>query len=247
MKILLTNDDGVFAEGLRILKETFESLGEVYVVAPDRERTAISHALTLDRPLRLRKVAERTYAVDGTPVDCIHLALSCVMPERPSLVVSGINSGPNMGEEVVYSGTVSAAFEATFLGLPSMAVSLAARQGHRYEAAAQIALKVAKEILCRGLPRRVFLNVNVPNLGQGDIKGLKVTKLGRRVFGDCVVERVDPRGNRYYWIGGADAGYEAIEGTDYSAVASGYVSVTPLKADLTAYEELETFKGWGFE
>ncbi len=247
MKILLTNDDGVFAEGLRVLREAFQELGDVYVVAPDRERTAISHALTLDRPLRIREVGERLWAVDGTPVDCIHLALHCVLGERPALVVSGVNNGPNMGEEVVYSGTVSAAFEATFLGLRAMAVSIAARRGHHYHTAAHVALRVAKRVLEEGLPPRVFLNVNVPNLPEGKVRGFKITRLGHRIFKDCIVERVDPRGHKYYWIGGADTGYEGGEGTDFAAVAEGYVSVTPLKADLTAYEELEGLKRWRFE
>jgi len=245
MKVLLTNDDGVFAEGIRALKEAFEGWGEVFVVAPDRERTAIAHALTLHRPLRLEQMAERVFAVDGTPVDCVHMAISQVMGSKPDLLVSGINNGPNMGEEVVYSGTVSAAFEATFLGIPAFAISLATRRDHRYRTAAQVALKVARAIPEHGLPERTFLNINVPNCEEGELKGFRITRLGRRLFSDCIIEKVDPRGKKYYWIGGAEPGYSPLDGSDFDAVASGYVSVTPLRVDLTDEGAMEVLARWG--
>jgi len=244
MKILLTNDDGVSSEGLRALADAMKALGEVYVVAPDRERSAAAHSLTLHRPLRVEEVAPRVYAADGTPVDCVNLAVYGILKGLPDLVISGINNGPNLGEDLVYSGTVSAAFEATFLGIPAFAISLAAREAFRYQTAANFALKVAAHIMQNGLPRDTFLNINVPNLEEDKIRSFKITRQGKRVFQDAVVEKVDPRGKKYYWIGGGDQGFQEIEGTDFHAVANGSISITPLCVDLTNRTAVRELEGW---
>jgi 5'-nucleotidase len=244
MKILITNDDGVFSEGLRALADTMKALGEVYVVAPDRERSAAAHSLTLHRPLRVEEVAPRVYAADGTPVDCVNLAIYGILKGRPDLVVSGINNGPNLGEDLVYSGTVSAAFEAAFLGIPAFAVSLAAREDFRYQGAANFALKVAAHIMQVGLPKDTFLNINVPNVKEDKIRSYKITHQGKRVFEDAVVEKVDPRGKKYYWIGGGDQGFQEIAGTDFHAVANHYISITPLCVDLTNRAAVPELEGW---
>jgi 5'-nucleotidase len=244
MKILITNDDGVSSEGLRALADTMKALGEVYVVAPDRERSAAAHSLTLHRPLRVEEVAPKVYAADGTPVDCVNLAVYGILKGRPDLVISGINNGPNLGEDLVYSGTVSAAFEATFLGIPAFAISLAAREGFRYQAAANFALKVAVYIMQNGLPQDTFLNINVPNVEEDKIRSYKITHQGKRVFEDAVVEKVDPRGKKYYWIGGGDQGFQEIAGTDFHAVSNHYISITPLCVDLTNRSVVQELEGW---
>jgi 5'-nucleotidase len=245
--ILVTNDDGVFSEGLRTLADTLGQLGEVRVVAPDRERSAAAHSLTLHRPLRVEQVSTHVWAVDGTPVDCVNLAVYGVLKGRPALVVSGINKGPNLGEDVVYSGTVSAAFEARFLGIPSFAISLASRDDFRYATGADVALKIARHILKQGVPRGTFLNVNVPNVDAEKLRSYKITRQGQRIFKDAVVEKVDPWGKKYYWIGGEDLGFEEIEGTDFHAVSHGFVSITPLCVDLTNYQAKEVLEGWVLE
>ncbi|UCC66663.1 MAG: 5'/3'-nucleotidase SurE [Deltaproteobacteria bacterium] len=244
MTILVTNDDGVFSEGLSILANTMEALGEVYVVAPDRERSAAAHSLTLHRPLRVEEVSPGVYAVDGTPVDCVNLAVYGIIRGRPDLVVSGINKGPNLGEDVVYSGTVSAAFEATFLGIPAIAISLASRRDFKYQVAANFALKVAKNIMQVGLPAETFLNINVPNVEENEIRSCKITRQGKRVFGDAVVEKVDPRGKKYYWIGGEEEGFQDIEGTDFHAIANNHISITPLCVNLTSHSAVKELEGW---
>lgn len=244
MRILLTNDDGIHSQGLMVLKEALESLGEVYVVAPEGERTAVSHALTLRCPVRLWEVGEGIWATDGTPADCVHLALHVVLGGKPDLVVSGPNNGPNMGEEVFYSGTVAAALEAAFMGIPAVAISMATRRDHRYETAARVALKVIERLRRCPLPPRIALNVNVPNLPMESLKGFKVTRLAHRVFPNRIQEGRDPRGGKYYWIGGPEPEFLQEVGTDAFAVSQGYVSLTPLKADLTAYGELEKMVGW---
>jgi 5'-nucleotidase len=244
MKILVTNDDGVSSEGLRTLAQTVETLGEVYVVAPDRERSATAHSLTLHRPLRVEAISPRVYAVDGTPVDCINLAVYGILENHPDLVISGINNGPNLGEDLVYSGTVSAAFEATFLGIPAFAISLAARKDFQYQVAADFALKVATYIIQGELPQDTFLNINVPNVGHDEIRSYKITHQGKRVFADAVVEKVDPRGKKYYWIGGGDQGFQEIEGTDFHAIANHYISITPLCVDLTNRSVMRELGEW---
>jgi 5'-nucleotidase len=244
MKILLTNDDGVFSKGLRTLAKTMETLGEVYVVAPDRERSAAAHSLTLHRPLRVEEIEPRVFAVDGTPVDCVTLAVYGILKGHPDLVISGINNGPNLGEDLVYSGTVSAAFEATFLRIPAFAISLASRKDFKYQVAANFALKVAAHIMRVGLPTETLLNINVPNVEEDAIRSYKITRQGKRVFEDAVVEKVDPRGKKYYWMGGGDQGFEEIAGTDFHAVANHYISITPLCVDLTNHSAVKELEGW---
>jgi 5'-nucleotidase len=247
MKILVTNDDGIHAPGIKALAQAFRTLGDVLVVAPDGERSASGHALTLQRPLRLHEIAEGEYAVDGTPTDCVLLAVHAVLKgELPDLVVSGVNTGPNMGDDVTYSGTVSAAFEGTLLGIPSMAVSLATFDPVPYEPAAEIALRIAKRFLEKGLPPKTLLNVNVPPGPIESLKGVRLTKLGHRVFTDIIAPRVDPRGRAYYWVAGT-AKWAPEERTDIDAIQKGYVSVTPLNMDMTDFKLLVELEGWGLE
>jgi 5'/3'-nucleotidase len=236
--ILVSNDDGIRAAGIRALAAALESVGEVWIVAPDREQSAASHSLSLHRPLRVEQLGPRRFAIDGTPTDCVNLAINGIMPVRPSLVVSGINHGANMGDDITYSGTVSAAMEGTLLNVPSIAVSLAWRDELDFTTAAQFAQRLAKSVLQYGLPRDTLLNVNVPSLPASELRGYLVTRQGKRKYGDAIVEKVDPRGKKYYWIGGEDLGFVAAEGTDFTAVEGGYISVTPLHMDLTNYASI---------
>ncbi len=265
MKILVSNDDGVYSPGLQRLAEALAKLGEVYVVAPDRERNAASHSLTLHKPLRAEQVAERVFAINGTPTDCINLGVNFFMPERPSLIVSGINKGENLGDDISYSGTVSAAIEGTILGIPSFAISQARLPAFSqqstvnspqtiddgqwsmdyFETAAEFALILARMILKRGLPRDTFLNVNVPNLPIEKIKGVRITCQGKRLYDATnIIEKVDPRGKKYYWIGGNRLSWEKKENTDFEAVSEGMISVTPLHLDLTNYSAIEELLSW---
>jgi len=247
--ILCSNDDGIDAPGIRAAEEALADLGEVVVCAPDRERSAASHAISLDRPLRVTEVSPGRFAVSGTPVDCIYLAMLHVCPRPPALVVSGINRGYNMGSDVFYSGTVAAAVEGAIRGTPALAVSLDFRTalGGRYGDAARFTHAVAHAILEQGLPPATVLNVNVP---PGDLSGYRFTCLGRRIYRDLVDVRKDPRGRHYYWIGGPDIGHGDVPGSDCDAVANGHASITPLDLDLTHHGLLETLPGWklkGFE
>src|SRR6058998_424086 len=237
--ILVTNDDGVHAAGLLALAAALGPLGDVYVVAPDREQSAVGHALTLHRPLRVTQVGERRFSVNGTPSDCVNLAVLGFLPERPVLVASGINHGSNLGDDVTYSGTVSAAMEGTLLGVPSIAVSLV--DGGDFDQAARIARLLALRVLVVGLPRKTLLNVNVPATAP---RGIRITRLGHRVYSGKIVEQVDPRGRSHYWIGGGDPKWEDLEGTDMTAVHEGYVSVTPLHLDLTNHRALMELNDW---
>ena len=245
MKILVSNDDGIGAPGLRALAEALGTLGEVTVVAPDRERSAAGHSLTLHRPLRASRLDRNWYSVDGTPTDAVALALKGLLAHPPDLVVAGINEGANLGDDVTYSGTVAAAAEATLDGRPAIAVSLATGgDGRHLETAAHYAVVLAAEVARRGLPAGTLLNVNVPNLPRGDVRGVIFTRQARRRYSETIVEKVDPRGKTYYWIGGGPPDWEAGEGTDYHAVRSGAVSVTPLHLDLTHYGALEVLRAW---
>ncbi|MFL6194984.1 MAG: 5'/3'-nucleotidase SurE [Thermoanaerobaculia bacterium] len=235
-RILITNDDGIFSQGIRLLATSLSAIAEVIVVAPDREQSATGHALTLSRPLRMQKVEENWYAVDGTPTDCVNLGvLSLLRDNPPDLVCSGINSGLNLGDDVTYSGTVSATFEGTLLGIPSVAFSQEVGEGFSFEAAAAFARRLVEILVTEELPRDLLLNVNVP---AGPVQGLSFTRLGRRVYKQSVIEKLDPRGRKYYWIAGTPQ-WEKASGTDYEAVASGRISVTPLHLDLTYYPGLE--------
>ena len=237
-RILVTNDDGVQSEGIKALADAMKTLGEVTVVAPLAEASAIGHALTLRRPLRLETVSDRVYAVDGTPTDCVNIAITSVLRGMPDLVVSGINKGWNLGDDVTYSGTVSGAFEAALLGPPGIGVSLQ-RTGDRFDftEAARGAHIVAQAVLEKGLPSRTFLNINVP---QGPTKGIKVTVQARRNHITKVDERIDPRGQRYFWIEEGQNEWEPHDRSDFQAVRDGYISVTPLQPDLTAYSVIPT-------
>jgi 5'-nucleotidase len=245
IKILVTNDDGVHSEGLIVLAKALREIGDIFIVAPQTEKSAIAHSLTLHRPLRVEKMKRNVYAVDGTPADCVHLAVNAILPERPRLVVSGINKGGNLGDDVTYSGTVSAAFEGTLLGIPSFAISLVSRSHFRFETAARFALKVAQHILKKGLPKDTLLNINVPNLKQEEIKSYKITQQGRWAHnGSAVVEKVDPRGKKYYWIGGGELIFDKRKDTDFDAVSNSYISITPLHLDLTHYPSIQQLRKW---
>lgn len=237
--LLVTNDDGVHAAGLAALARAVEELGDVYVVAPEREQSACGHALTLHRPLRVEQLGERRFAVNGTPSDCVNLAVLGFLPERPVLIVSGINHGANLGDDVTYSGTVSAAMEGTLLGVPSMAVSLAA--GGDFEEAGRIARLVAMRVLVSNLPDKTLLNVNVP---EGTPKGIRLARLGHRVYEGKIVEQQDPRGRTHYWIGGGPPQWSLLEGTDMGAIHAGFVAVTPLHLDLTHHRAMAQMKDW---
>ena len=246
MLILVSNDDGVRAPGLAALASALEPLGQVVVVAPDRERSAAGHALTLHRPLRLHEERPGWYAVDGTPTDCVHLGLHGILKRLPDLLVSGINHGGNLGDDLTYSGTVGVALEGTLFGVPSFAMSLVARERFRFEPAGQVARVIAEAVAAHGLPAGTYLNVNVPNVERfEDLRGIRMTRQGRRVYGSGVVEKLDPRGRTYYWIGAGELGFVEEEvGTDVEAVAGGCVSVTPVRTDLTDYGFLEDLRSW---
>lgn len=242
--VLLTNDDGFRATGLKRLREALARIGDVMIVAPEREQSAASHALTLTSPLRINWVDENTISVDGTPTDCVLLAMRGLLGRRPDLLISGINHGPNLGDDVTYSGTVAAAFEGTLLGLPSIALSVCSWQDCNFDAAAQFATRIADEVLRHGLPEATLLNVNVPSMPAVDIKGVKVTRLGKRLYRDAIVRKTDPRGRDYYWIGGKEPIWVPGEETDFEAIEQGMISVTPLKIDLTDYGSLDLLRSW---
>ncbi len=242
--ILISNDDGIHSPGLKSLASVLRGLGSVFVVAPDREMSAASHSLTLHRPLRVTRTGHQEYAIDGTPTDCVTLAVNSILPRTPDIVLSGINMGTNLGEDVLYSGTVSAAMEGTMLGIPSVACSLGPPFDSSMESAALFAGRIAKRILDHGLPVDTLLNINVP--GGMKIKGHRITSLGKRFFSDVVIEKKDPRGKKYYWIGGEIDRWEGGEDSDFSAVSSGYISITPLHFDMTNYSSIEKLKGWDF-
>ena len=231
-RILVTNDDGYTSEGIQVLADTLESLGEVWVVAPNREQSAVSHALTLHRPLRIERLGEHRFAVDGTPTDCVTLSVGSLMADSPpDIVVSGINFGVNMGVDVHYSGTVSAAFEGVILGVPGVAVSQQVGEDFSFHPAARFARDLAGWVLANGLPSSTLLNVNIPN---GRPRGVRLTRLGTRRYTEGVIAQHDPRGRKIFWIGGGEPLWESIPGTDFPTVHGGLISVTPLHLDMTA-------------
>ena len=242
-RILVSNDDGYVSEGLRALVDAVSPLGEVWVVAPEAEQSASSHAISIHRPLRIREVRERWYAVDGTPTDCSYIAINHILKgRRPRLMVSGINHGPNLADDVTYSGTVAAAMEASILGVPAIAFSLVSRERFDFGPAARFARALAAAALAQDLPPRMLLNVNIP---AGEPRGYEVTRLGKHSYGYDVVEKVDPRGRKYYWIGGNEYQHEDIPGSDCNAVLrDGIVSVTPLHLALTANEMRPIVEKW---
>ncbi|MEM8931059.1 MAG: 5'/3'-nucleotidase SurE [Acidobacteriota bacterium] len=236
MRILVTNDDGIFSQGIQCLADAMSEIGDVVVVAPDREQSASGHSLTLHRPLRLRKVREHWYSVDGTPTDCVNMAVQGVLKEDPpDLVVSGINYGVNMGDDVTYSGTVSAAFEANMHHLPAVAFSQEVDEGFDFERSARFAREIIEVLVAGELPADLLLNVNFP---AAPCRGLRWTRLGKRHYKQTVVEKTDPMGRKYYWIAGTPH-WEQEDGTDQAALASGYASMTPLHLDLTDYRGLD--------
>ncbi len=245
MLILVTNDDGAHAAGFQALREALSSVGRVVAIAPDREQSATSHSLTLEHPLRVREIGDSFMSVDGTPTDCVLLAFNGLLQEKPQMVVSGVNHGPNLGEDVSYSGTVAAAIEGTLQGAPAIAVSLAGKAPYHFEAACSFTLKLVRTIIERGAGSQALLNVNVPNVPSEKIKGVKITGLGRRVYRDMIVKKTDPRGKSYYWIGGNEPTYVASpENTDFNAVKSGMISVTPLHLDFTDYKKIVEMESW---
>lgn len=243
-RFLLSNDDGYLAPGLAVLAQELKNFGDIVVVAPDRDRSGASNSLTLDRPLRCRQGENGFWYVNGTPTDCVHLAITGLMPEEPDMVISGINRGANLGDDVIYSGTVAAASEGRFLGLPAMAVSLAGKECIHYQTAAKVAADLLARIPDLSLPADTILNVNVPDLPIEALKGMEVTRLGRRHKSEPVIRQQDPRGETIYWIGPAGAEADASLGTDFDAVRRGYVSITPLHLDMTRYAYLENFSQW---
>jgi 5'-nucleotidase len=244
MLILVSNDDGVYSKGIKALAQALKKIADVVVVAPDRERSATSHSLTLHRPLRVTKISPKVYAVDGTPTDCITIGIYEILKQKPDLVLSGINKGGNLGDDVHYSGTVSAALEGVINGVPSIAISLVARDRLIFSSAANFAVKLAKKISKEGLPTGMVLNVNVPNLAENQIQGYMWTKLGKRNYGDIIVEKMDPRGKPYYWIGGDETGFVDIKSSDCNAILDGKISITPLKVDVTDHAYLKKLKEW---
>lgn len=242
--ILISNDDGVRSQGIRRLAKKLKGIGRVVIVAPDQERSAASHALTLHRPLRIKKISKDIYAVDGTPTDCINLGINEILKQRPDIIISGINHGGNLGDDVHYSGTVSAAVEGGIMGVPSVAVSIAGRERLYFDVACNFTLKLVRKILTKGMPKGVILNVNVPNLTSSSIKGYEWTLVGKRNYGNIIVEKFDPRGKKYYWIGGEEAGFDDIPNTDCKAVAEGRISITPLRVDMTDKAVLADLRRW---
>jgi 5'-nucleotidase len=240
--ILVTNDDGINAPGIHALFKAMSEIGDAYIVAPDRERSAVSHSLTLHRPLRIEELRERVYHTNGTPTDCVALAITKILPRKPDLVAAGINRGANLGDDVTYSGTVSAAMEGTLLGVPSFAISLAGERPYHYDVAAPFAVEVARYILNKNLPDDTLLNVNVPNKQKEALKGIRITRLGRRAYDNAIQDIYSPWGEKHFWIGGGKPLWEQGEDMDMQAVFDGYVSVTPVHLDLTNYAALEMLK-----
>jgi len=246
VKILVSNDDGYRADGIRALANALKDLGTVTVVAPDRNRSGASNSLTLDMPLRVHETEPDVFCVQGTPTDCVHLAISGLFDARPDMVVSGINDGANLGDDVLYSGTVAAAMEGRFLGLPTLAVSLCTGEtsGRHFATGARVARMLVGRLLAHPLEREMILNVNIPDRPFEQLRGLRTTRLGKRHPAEPVIEARDQRNRVVYWIGPAGAGADAGEGTDFQAVADGFVSVTPLLIDLTRYSALATVQDW---
>ena len=244
MKILLSNDDGYFAPGLDALAKILQPLADITVVAPERDRSGASNSLTLDRPLRLRQAPSGYYFVNGTPTDCVHLAVTGMLEPLPDMVVTGINLGPNMGDDTVYSGTVAGATEGYLFGVPSIAMSLASFVGAHFETAARVAHELVNRFSAHDFGQPVLLNVNVPDIPYSDLKGWKVTRLGRRHKAEPVVKQLTPRNETVYWIGAAGPAADAGEGTDFHAVEHGYVSITPLQLDLTHSAQLPDLTRW---
>jgi 5'-nucleotidase len=244
MRILICNDDGYFAPGLVCLAEHLAKIADVVVVAPERDRSGASNSLTLDRPLKLRRAANGFYYVNGTPTDCVHLAVTGMLDLQPDMVVSGINAGANMGDDTIYSGTVAAATEGYLLGVPSLAVSLASKAGSHFGTAARVTLEMVERLRRAPMSGPVLLNLNVPDLAYDELRGLEITRLGKRHKAEPVIKEVSPRKETVYWVGPAGGAQDAGEGTDFYAVAAQRVSVTPLQVDLTHANQIPLLRDW---
>ncbi len=244
MHLLLSNDDGIHSSGLRCLANALAELGEITVVAPNRNRSASSNSLTLERPLRAQEVQPNWYSVDGTPTDCVHLAITGLVSKEPNIVVSGINAGANLGDDVIYSGTVAAAMEGRFLGLPSVAISITSFQPEYLEDAAKISKQIISELSNTTLPKDVIININIPNVSLAELQGIQVTRLGNRHKAEPVIRSADPRGKPIYWVGAAGPEQDAGPGTDFHAINNNYVSVSPMHLDLTHYQAMDAVKQW---
>lgn len=244
MRILLSNDDGYFSTGLAVLAEAVAKIATIHVVAPERDRSGASNSLTLTRPLRMHRAPNGFYFVDGTPTDCVHLAITGLLADEPDIVIAGINHGANLGDDVIYSGTVAAAMEGRFLGLPAIAVSLAGRNARHFDTAAQVVLKLLERLKRHPLPSDTILNVNVPDVPFADLQGFQATRLGHRHKAEPVIKSADPHGNPIYWVGPAGAEADAGPGTDFHAVRRQQVSVTPLHVDLTRHATLGLLGDW---
>ena len=244
MRILLSNDDGYFATGLQHLHAALSGLGEITVMAPEQDRSGASNSLTLDRPLTVRRAPSGFYYVNGTPTDCVHLAVTGFLTELPDIIVSGINLGANMGDDTIYSGTVAAATEGYLLGIPAIAISLASKAGAHFETAAQVAADLVRRFKSQGNQTPWLLNVNVPDLPADQLRGTEVTRLGKRHKAEPVIKTTSPRGETVYWVGAAGPAADAGAGTDFAAVAEQRVSVTPLQIDLTHFDEQAAVHRW---
>lgn len=247
MLVLLTNDDGIDAEGLQMLRRELSKNWEVFTVAPKGEKSAASHSLTLHQPLKVERLDERTVSVDGTPTDCVMIAVHRLLHRRPDLIVSGINHGPNLGDDVTYSGTVAAAIEGTLLSIPSMAVSLTDWQQGSFDYAARFTSALVEKLSSSKMPEDTFLNVNVPDAPEDEIEGVRITRLGKRTYHNPVVEGKDPRGDLYYRIGGERWVWEGGDDTDFSAIERNMISITPLHLDLTNHKAIRFLEGWGYD
>jgi len=236
--ILVTNDDGVHAPGLKALHEAVAQLGNAVVVAPEQDNSAVSHSITMRRPLRVIQLDDHTYTIDGTPTDCVTIGVHKILSQKPDLIVSGINPGANLGDDISYSGTVSAAIEGTMYDIPSLAFSLDGNPPYSFEVAAAVAWKLASMALAFRVPPGSLLNINVPQLPSGEIKGIRFTRQGRRVYKDAIQETYDPWGRKHYWIGGGTVHWSGGENTDEQAVRNGYISVTPIQLDVTNHSGL---------
>jgi len=244
VRILLSNDDGYFAPGLMLLAEVLAPLADVTVVAPERDRSGSSNSLTLDRPLSVRKAQNGFFFVNGTPTDCVHIAVTGLLPQLPDVIISGINYGANVGDDTIYSGTVAAATEGFLLGIPSIAVSLVAEGGGHLRTAGRVAAELVARLQKQPLPQPALLNINVPDIEYERLAGFSVTRLGKRHKAEPVIKSTTPRGDVVYWIGAAGAAQDAGEGTDFHAIAANRVSITPLQMDLTRYPQLEAVGAW---
>ena len=244
MRILLCNDDGYFSPGLECLAQHLSAIAEIVVVAPERDRSGASNSLTLDRPLTLRKAPSGFYYVNGTPTDCVHLAVTGMLEQLPDMVISGVNHGANMGDDTIYSGTVAAATEGYLLGIPAIAMSLSSVSAGHFETAAQVAAQMVERFQNNPINQPCLLNINVPDVPLDALRGMVVTRLGKRHKAEPVVKSQSPRGETMYWVGAAGAAQDAGPGTDFHAVANGQVSITPLQIDLTHFAQLEAVQGW---